>query len=177
MQIRGAAAAAIVVGPRVEHVGHRVAELRSQILAVRTVVRAVPAFKCLCAEEPLWGPCDRPGNPQGCGVHQGRLASASAGHAGSARRWPNRDEADPRRCQAPRRRPPLGGPGHLLADEVERTARALAAAGYFGPFGIDGFSYRQADGGVAFNPRCEINARFTMGYPRSLLLEALGQRG
>jgi hypothetical protein len=64
-----------------------------------------------------------------------------------------------------------------LADEVERTARALAAEGYFGPFGIDGFSYRQVDGGVAFNPRCEINARFTMGYPRSLLLEALGQRG
>jgi hypothetical protein len=62
-----------------------------------------------------------------------------------------------------------------LDDEVERTARALAAAGYFGPFGIDGFSYRQTDGSVAFNPRCEINARFTMGYPRSLLLAALRQ--
>jgi hypothetical protein len=60
-----------------------------------------------------------------------------------------------------------------LAAELEKTAGALSAAGYFGPFGIDAFRYRDADGGAAFNPRCEINARFTMGYPRALLLEAL----
>ena len=61
-----------------------------------------------------------------------------------------------------------------LGDEVERTATALAAAGYFGPFGIDAFSYTEAGGGVVLNARCEINARFTMGYPRALLLQALG---
>jgi hypothetical protein len=61
----------------------------------------------------------------------------------------------------------------VLAAEVEKTAAALTAAGYFGPFGIDGFRYRGPSGGVGFNPRCEINARFTMGYPRALLLAGL----
>jgi hypothetical protein len=62
-----------------------------------------------------------------------------------------------------------------LAAEVKRTAAALTAAGYFGPFGIDAFRYRTPAGGIDFNPRCEINARFTMGYPRALLLEGLAQ--
>ncbi|HET8936721.1 MAG TPA: hypothetical protein VFN67_24930 [Polyangiales bacterium] len=61
-----------------------------------------------------------------------------------------------------------------LADELQLVAAALSAAGYFGPFGIDGFRYRMPDGSIAFNPRCEINARFTMGYPRALLLASLG---
>jgi hypothetical protein len=61
----------------------------------------------------------------------------------------------------------------MLESELRRTAAALLAAGYFGPFGIDGFRYRLPDGTIAFNPRCEINARFTMGFPRKLLLEAL----
>jgi hypothetical protein len=61
----------------------------------------------------------------------------------------------------------------LLASELQRTAAALTAAGYFGPFGIDGFRYRLPDGSEALNPRCEINARFTMGFPRALLLDAL----
>jgi hypothetical protein len=60
-----------------------------------------------------------------------------------------------------------------LAQELQRVAAALTAAGYFGPFGIDGFRYRMSDGVIGFNPRCEINARFTMGYPRALLLAAL----
>lgn len=60
-----------------------------------------------------------------------------------------------------------------LADELQRVAASLTAAGYFGPFGIDGFRYRTPDGSTAFNPRCEINARFTMGYPRALLMDAL----
>jgi hypothetical protein len=64
----------------------------------------------------------------------------------------------------------------VLEAELQRTAAALTAAGYFGPFGIDGFRYRLPDGSgrSALNPRCEINARFTMGYPRALLLAALG---
>jgi hypothetical protein len=60
-----------------------------------------------------------------------------------------------------------------FAAELQRTAAALSGAGYFGPFGIDGFRYRLPDGTIALNPRCEINARFTMGYPRALLLAAL----
>ena len=63
-----------------------------------------------------------------------------------------------------------------LTADLKRTAAALATAGYFGPFGIDGFRYRLPDGSITFNPRCEINARFTMGYPRALLVKALTQR-
>jgi hypothetical protein len=46
-----------------------------------------------------------------------------------------------------------------LFTEAERAGEALAAAGYFGPFGIDAFRY---DG--RFNPRSEINARYSMGW-------------
>ncbi len=48
--------------------------------------------------------------------------------------------------------------------EASRAAAALFAAGYFGPFGQDAFVHA---GGL--QPRSEVNARFTMGYPRSLL--------
>ncbi len=60
-----------------------------------------------------------------------------------------------------------------LTTEITRVGTALRDAGYFGPFGIDAFRYRHTDGTLGFNPRCEINARFTMGYPRALLLDAL----
>lgn len=56
-----------------------------------------------------------------------------------------------------------------LAEEVERAGRALLAAGYRGPFGVDAFRWR--DGAAArFRPRCEINARYSMGW-------ALGMAG
>jgi hypothetical protein len=60
----------------------------------------------------------------------------------------------------------------LLA-ELAKTAKALKTAHYFGPFGIDAFRYRDPSGELRWNPRCEINARLTMGYPRALLLDAL----
>lgn len=60
-----------------------------------------------------------------------------------------------------------------LRDEAARTGAALRAAGYFGPFGIDAFRYTGPGAAPAWNPRCEINARFTMGYPRELLLRGL----
>jgi uncharacterized ferritin-like protein (DUF455 family) len=60
-----------------------------------------------------------------------------------------------------------------LEAEVRRTGEALLRAGYFGPFGIDGFSYRWPDGTHALNARCEINARYTMGYPRGLMLKGV----
>ena len=43
--------------------------------------------------------------------------------------------------------------------ETERAGRALAHAGYFGPFNVDAFAY---DGG--FRPRSEVNARYSMGF-------------
>lgn len=62
------------------------------------------------------------------------------------------------------------GPGELFEDETramkaeaERVAAALLAEGYFGPFGVDAFRYR-ARGRDQFQPRCEVNARFTMGF-------------
>lgn len=50
-----------------------------------------------------------------------------------------------------------------LEEEARRVGEALAAAGYFGPFGVDAFTY---DGGQ-LNPRSEINARYTMGFRRT----------
>jgi hypothetical protein len=42
------------------------------------------------------------------------------------------------------------------------VAEVLRDAGYFGPFGID--AYRWRDGATQyFNPRSEINARYSMG--------------
>jgi hypothetical protein len=60
-----------------------------------------------------------------------------------------------------------------LIAELAKTAAALEAAHYFGPFGIDAFRYRDANRQIQWNPRCEINARLTMGYPRALLLDGL----
>jgi hypothetical protein len=51
-----------------------------------------------------------------------------------------------------------------LVAAAEEAAGALREAGYFGPFGIDAFRYRWARGEVRFNPRCEINARYSMGW-------------
>ncbi len=62
-------------------------------------------------------------------------------------------------------------PGDLTGDEraalqraAEDAAAALAAAGYFGPFGVDAFRFRDAGGASRWNPRCEINARYSMGW-------------
>lgn len=44
------------------------------------------------------------------------------------------------------------------------VARALCAAGYFGPFGIDAFVYRDLAGALRLQPRSEINARYSMGF-------------
>ena len=50
-----------------------------------------------------------------------------------------------------------------LSEAATEIASALAALGYFGPFGIDAFRYRQQDGTLAFCACCDVNARFTMG--------------
>ena len=51
-------------------------------------------------------------------------------------------------------------------------ASALRGEGYFGPFGVDAYSYRDAAGALRLQSRSEINARYTMGFPRSLVPDA-----
>jgi hypothetical protein len=51
-----------------------------------------------------------------------------------------------------------------LTLEAQRTAQALLAAGYFGPFGLDAFRWRSPDGRIHFQPRSEVNARYSMGW-------------
>lgn len=55
-------------------------------------------------------------------------------------------------------------PPAAIAEEAQRVARALANAGYFGPFGVDAYTYRDAHGRPALQPRSEINARYSMGF-------------
>lgn len=54
----------------------------------------------------------------------------------------------------------------VLRETGVRVAAALHAAGYFGPFGIDAFRWRDADGQTHFQPLSEINARYSMGFHR-----------
>lgn len=52
--------------------------------------------------------------------------------------------------------------------EVERafdeTTEALAREGYRGPFGVDGFVWRDDVGVERVQPRSDVNARYTMGW-------------
>lgn len=65
----------------------------------------------------------------------------------------------------------LAPPGTLTVFELveltraaHRTADALHAEGYFGPFGLDAFRWRAPDGQLHFQPRSEVNARYSMGW-------------
>lgn len=62
-------------------------------------------------------------------------------------------------------------PGGLPGDDATRIRRVaaqvgrdLAAAGYHGPFGIDAFRYRDAEGQMRLRAVCEVNARHTFGH-------------
>jgi len=50
-----------------------------------------------------------------------------------------------------------------LLERAEAVSKALIAAGYFGPFGIDAYRYER-DGKRGFCALSEINARYTMGF-------------
>lgn len=50
-----------------------------------------------------------------------------------------------------------------LLEQGERVAHALARAGYFGPFGIDGYRYT-IEGSASFCALGEVNARYTLGF-------------
>ncbi len=58
----------------------------------------------------------------------------------------------------------LGDLADRIDEECRRVARALLAAGYFGPFGVDAFTYGDRAGALRFQPRSEINARYSMGF-------------
>jgi hypothetical protein len=51
-----------------------------------------------------------------------------------------------------------------LFDEAARVGAALRRAGYFGPFNVDAYRFRGAGGVILWNPRSEINARYSMGW-------------
>jgi len=58
-----------------------------------------------------------------------------------------------------------------LTREATAAARALHAIGYHGPFGVDAYRWRDPETSSAlFNPRGEINARYSMGW-------SVGMRG
>jgi len=54
--------------------------------------------------------------------------------------------------------------GRHVRREAERVAGALRSAGYFGPFGVDAIEHEEG-----LQPRSEINARYTMGWPLGML--------
>lgn len=58
----------------------------------------------------------------------------------------------------------VGRVGAAIRAELLRVGPALHEAGYFGPFGIDAFTFRGESGRVVLVPRSEINARYTMGF-------------
>lgn len=65
-----------------------------------------------------------------------------------------------------------------LFSSAERVAEALRGAGYFGPFGIDAYTWRSASGKTLLNPLGELNARYTMGYGVGMALpQAQGHTG
>lgn len=61
---------------------------------------------------------------------------------------------------------PEGPGGERLTSEktAERLATALLEIDYRGPFGVDGFFYRDAAGAPAWRFAGDVNARFTMGW-------------
>jgi hypothetical protein len=63
-----------------------------------------------------------------------------------------------------------------LSVEVRRVAGSLAGAGYFGPFGVDAYTYRDRLGALLFQPRSEVNARYSMGFAVGLNPEAPAAR-
>jgi hypothetical protein len=55
------------------------------------------------------------------------------------------------------------GEASAFGEHAEAVARGLASAGYFGPYGIDGYRYER-DGRTGFCALGEINARYTLGF-------------
>ena len=58
-----------------------------------------------------------------------------------------------------------------LEEVAMEAGSALGRAGYAGPFGIDAWHWRRPDGGIAFHPLGEINARMTFGLVQRALVQ------
>jgi hypothetical protein len=56
------------------------------------------------------------------------------------------------------------GEARALVRAAEDAGRALVEAGYAGPFGVDAFAWRDRGGARRFLARCEVNARYSMGF-------------
>lgn len=72
----------------------------------------------------------------------------------------------------------------LTTDELstfEKVAgdvgRSLGREGYVGPFGLDAYRYRNAEGKIRFHPLGEINARMTVGLVARGLADRIEARG
>lgn len=63
--------------------------------------------------------------------------------------------------------------GRQMEEALDAAAGALRRAGYSGPFGLDAWRYRSPEGGTAFNPLGEINARLTFGFVARSLADRL----
>lgn len=91
---------------------------------------------------------------------------------------PTEQHCDERGAWVSTRRAPEGAldeaERRALVDEGAKTAAALGRAGYFGPFNLDAFRWRGHDGALHFNPRGEINARYSMGWAIGLGVQTLG---
>ena len=58
----------------------------------------------------------------------------------------------------------------LLSPEIlKNTAQWLSDAGYIGPFGIDGFLYRDVYGEIGVMPMVDLNVRYTFGHVAAML--------
>ena len=64
-----------------------------------------------------------------------------------------------------------------LEQAAQRLGTLAAEEGFFGPCGVDAFSYRKADGEVALRPVVELNARFTGGTVLAGRLQRLFTKG
>jgi hypothetical protein len=120
-------------------------------------VQIEPDVEILC-ELSLHAMLER-GGGSGTGVKSGRLTTGALVRQRCDARgaWLS---TEPLASDAPER-----AHEDALRAELARVASALESAGYFGPFGIDAFTYRGARGDVMLQPRSEINARYSMGWP------------
>ena len=58
-----------------------------------------------------------------------------------------------------------------MEEVLNAVGAALRQTGYTGPFGIDAWRYRRADGTPAFQPLGEINARMSFGFVARALVD------
>ncbi len=59
-----------------------------------------------------------------------------------------------------------------LQDVARRVGEWLAEHGFEGPFGVDSYRYRAADGTIALHPLGEVNPRFSFGRIARALVDA-----